>query len=162
MAVTVSIDLETKKIKSVTVAIFSSSSCHEMMGSNVMIFGFWLLSFKPAFSLSSFTFIKMLFSSYKQQLSAMSVVSLVYWRLLIFLPAILIPSCASSSSAFLMMYSACMCVKSLQACQSLCSPMDCNSPGSSVHWFLQAKILECVDMPYSREFPWSRDQTCIS
>ena len=65
---------------------------------------FWMLSFKPTFSLSSFTFIKRLFSS--SSLSAIRVVSSAYLRLLIFLPAVLIPACASSSPAFLMMYSA--------------------------------------------------------
>ena len=60
--------------------------------------------FKPTFSLSSFTFIKGLFSSFL--LSAVRVVSSAYLRLLIFLPAILIPACASSSPAFLLMYSA--------------------------------------------------------
>jgi len=63
-----------------------------------------MLSFKPTFSLYSFTFIKRLFSS--SSLSAIRVVSSAYLRLLIFLPAILIPACASSSPAFLMMYSA--------------------------------------------------------
>src|SRR5574341_437714 len=62
-----------------------------------------MLSFKPTFSLSSFTFIKRLFSS---SLSALWMVSSAYLRLLIFLLAILIPACASSSPAFLMMYSA--------------------------------------------------------
>ena len=37
--------------------------CHDVTGLNAMIFVFWMLSFKPAFSLSSFTFIKRLFSS---------------------------------------------------------------------------------------------------
>ena len=37
-----------------------SSICHEVMGPDAMIFIFWMLSFKPAFSLSSFTFIKRL------------------------------------------------------------------------------------------------------
>ena len=54
---------------------------------------------------SSFTFIKRLFSS--SLLSAIRVVSSVYLMLLIFLLAILIPACASSSPAFLKMYSAC-------------------------------------------------------
>ena len=49
-------------------------------------------------------FIKRLFSS--SSLSAISVVSSAYLRLLIFVPAILIPACASSSPAFFMMYSA--------------------------------------------------------
>ena len=69
-----------------------------------MIYVFWTLSFKPTFSLSSFTFIKRLFIS--SSLSSVRVVSSAYLRLLIFLPAILIPACASSSPAFLMMYSA--------------------------------------------------------
>ena len=50
------------------------------------------------------TFIKRLFSS--SSLSAISVVSSAYLRLLIFLPEILIQACTSSSLAFLMMYSA--------------------------------------------------------
>ena len=62
-----------------------------------------MLSFRPTFSLSSFTFIKRLLSY--SLLSAIKVVSSAYLRLLIFLPANLIPACASSSSAFLMMYS---------------------------------------------------------
>ena len=65
---------------------------------------FWMLSFKPAFSLSSFIFMKRLFSS--SLLSTIRVVSSAYLRLLIFLLAILIRACASSSLAFLMMYSA--------------------------------------------------------
>ena len=47
--------LEPPKIKSVTV---SPSTCHEVMGPDAMILVFWMLSFKPTFSLSSFTFIK--------------------------------------------------------------------------------------------------------
>ena len=64
---------------------------------------FLKLSFKPIFWLSSFTLIKRLFSS---SLSAIRVVSSAYLRLLIFLPAILIPACASSSPVFHMMNSA--------------------------------------------------------
>ena len=55
-------------------------------------------------SFSSFTFLKRLFSS--SSLSAIKVMSSAYLRLSIFLPAILIPACASSSTVFLMMYSA--------------------------------------------------------
>ena len=76
--------------------------CHEIMGMDAMIH--WLLSFKPAFSLSPFTFIKRLFSS--SLISSIRVVSSVYLRLLIFLPAMLISVYDSSSLAFLMMYSA--------------------------------------------------------
>ena len=67
--------------------------CHDL--------SFCMLSFKLTFSLSSFTFIKRVFSS---SFSAISVVSSAYLRLLIFLQEILIPACASSSPVFLMMY----------------------------------------------------------
>ena len=75
-----------------------------VVGPDAMILVFWTLSFKPTFSLSSFTFIKRLFSS--SSLSDIRAVSSAYLKLLIFLLAILIPACASSSPAFLMMYSA--------------------------------------------------------
>ena len=55
--------LEPRKIKSDTVSTASPSICHEVMGCNAMIFVLWMLSFKPTFSLSSFTFIKRLFRS---------------------------------------------------------------------------------------------------
>ena len=78
--------------------------CHEVMGPDVLILVFWILSFKPVFSIPSFTFIKRLFSS--SLLSAIKVVPFTYLRLLIFLLANLIPACDSSSPAFHMMYSA--------------------------------------------------------
>ena len=90
------------KIKSVTVSTVYPSNCLEVMGPDAMMVVFWMLSFKPTFH-SSFPFIKRLFSS--SSLSAISTVSSAYLRLLIFLPAILIQACASSSAAFLM-YSA--------------------------------------------------------
>ena len=96
--------LEPQKIKSDTVSIVFPSICHEVMRPDAIIFIFWMLSFKSAFSLSSFTFIKRLFSS--SSCYAISVVSSAYLRLLIFLLAILIPVCSSSSLAFCMMYSA--------------------------------------------------------
>ena len=95
--------LEPKKIKSGTVSTFSPSICHEVLGPNARILVFWMLNFKPAFSLSSFILIKRLFSS--SSLSAIRVVSSAYLRLLIFLSAVLIPACDSSSLAFPMMYS---------------------------------------------------------
>ena len=92
------------KIKSLTVSIVSPSIDHEVMGPNAMILVFSVLIFKPAFSLFSFTFIKKIFSFYF--VTDIPVVSSAYLRLLIFLPAILILACASSSPAFCMMYSA--------------------------------------------------------
>ena len=96
--------LEPRKIKSVTVSVVSPSIYHEVMEPDTVIFIFRMLNFKPAFSFSSFTLIKRLFSS--SLLPTIRVVSSAYLRLLIFLLAILILACASSSPAFCMMYSA--------------------------------------------------------
>ena len=79
------VDLEPKKIKSVTISTGSPSIHYEVMGTDAMILAFRMLSFKPTFSLSSFTF-KRFFSS--SLLSALKVVSSSYLMLLIFLPAI--------------------------------------------------------------------------
>ena len=95
--------LEPPKIKFANVSIVSPTICHEVMGPGVMIFIFLMLSFKQASSLSSFTFIKRLFNS--SLLSVLRVVSSVYLRLLIFLPAILITAYASSILPFHMKYS---------------------------------------------------------
>ena len=96
--------LEPKKIKSATVSTVSPSICHEAMGPDAMILVFWMLGFKTDFSTLLFYFIKRLFIS--SWLSAIRVVSSAYLRLLIFLLAILIPACASSSPAYHMIYSA--------------------------------------------------------
>ena len=56
----------------------------------------------------------------------------------------------------------CCCAKSLQSCSTLCDPMDCSPPGSSVHGILQARILEWVAMPSSRGSSWPRNWTCTS
>ena len=55
--------LEPPKIKSDTVSTVYPSISHKVMGRDAMILVFWMLSFKPTFSLSSFTFIKRLFDS---------------------------------------------------------------------------------------------------
>ena len=95
------------------------SICHEVMGTDIIIIIFWILSFKPTFSLS-FTFIKRLFSS--SLVSAINVVSSAYQRLLIVLPAVLIPACVAFSSAFLMMYSAYKLNKQGDNIQPWCTP----------------------------------------
>ena len=64
--------LEPKKIESVIASIFFPTICSEVIGPDAMILVIWMLSFKPTFSLSSFTFIKRLFSS-----SSLSAVTLV-------------------------------------------------------------------------------------
>ena len=66
------------QIKSVTVSTVSPSICHEVMGPDAMTLVFWMLSFKPTLSLSSFPFIKRFFSS--SSLSAIRVVHIWgYW-----------------------------------------------------------------------------------
>ena len=55
-----------------------------------------------------------------------------------------------------------LCAPLLQLCLTLWDPMDCSPPGSSVHGILQARILEWVTMPFSRESPQPTDQTGIS
>ena len=52
--------------------------------------------------------------------------------------------------------------KSLQSCPTLCDPMDYSLSGSSVHGIFQARILEWVAKPFSRESSQSRDRTHIS
>ena len=96
------VTLEPRKIKFVTISIASPSLCNQVMGLDAIVFVFWLLSFKTAFQFSSFTFMKRLFSS--SLVFAIREVSSAYMKLLIFLLATLIPACASSSPAFLMMY----------------------------------------------------------
>ena len=49
----------------------------------------------------------------------------------------------------------------LQLCPILCNLTDCSLPGFSVHGILQAKILEWVAIPFSMEYSWLRDQTCL-
>ena len=56
----------------------------------------------------------------------------------------------------------CVHAKSLQSCPTLCNPIDCSLPGSSIHGILQARILEWVVISFSRGIFPPRDQTCIS
>ena len=48
------------------------------------------------------------------------------------------------------------------SCPTLCDPMDCGPPGSSVHGVLQARILERIAIPFSRGSSWSRDWNLFS
>ena len=86
----------------------------------------WILNFKSAFSLFSFTIIKRLFSSSSQL--AIGVVSSEYLRLLIFLPAILISACDSSSLAFCKMYSEFKINKQGNNIQPWCTPFPIWNP----------------------------------
>ena len=50
-------------------------------------------------------------------------------------------------------YFVCLSAKLFQLCPTLWDPMGCSPPGSSVHWILQARILELVAMPSSKGSP---------
>ena len=121
--------LEPKKIKSVTVSTFfpfylswsNGTGCHD-------------LSFLNAEFQASFTFSKRQFSS--SSLSAIRVVSSAYLRLLIFLPAILIPACDSSCPTFRMMYSAQKLNKQGDNIQPCCTPFP----------ILNQPVLPCKDL----------------
>ena len=83
--------LEPKKINKVCHCFHCSPSiCHEVVGLYTMIFSFWTWVLSLLFSLSSYTFIKRLFSPFS--LSAIRVVLSTYLKLLIFLPVILTPA----------------------------------------------------------------------
>ena len=49
-----------------------------------------------------------------------------------------------------------------QSCLTLCDPMDCRLPGSSIHGIFQARILKWVAISFSRGSSWPRDWTQIS
>ena len=53
-------------------------------------------------------------------------------------------------------------MKVVQSCPTLCKPVDCSLPGSSVHGILQARILEWVATPFFRGSSQPRDQTQVS
>ena len=62
----------------------------------------------------------------------------------------------------LMCVCVCACVLVSQSCPTLCDPMDCNPPGSSVHGILQARIQEYVAISFSRGSYWPKDWTQVS
>ena len=117
-AVTVCSDFGTQENSLSLFPLFSYSPWSDETGCHDL--SFLILSFKPAFSLSSFTFIMWLFSF--SSLSAIRVVSPAYLRLLIFLLAILIPTCDSFSLAFHKMYSVYRLNKQGDNIQAWCIP----------------------------------------
>ena len=56
----------------------------------------------------------------------------------------------------------CSCCLVTKSCATLCNPVDCCLPGSSVHGILQARILEWVSIPFSRASSPPRDRICVS
>ena len=150
--------LEPKKIISATLSNFSPSFSHEVIGLVAMIFIFWILSFKPALSLS-FTFIKRLFSS--SSLSAIKMASYAYLRLLIFfhLDSSLWVICIGISHDVKIVK---MKLLVIQLCPTLCDSIDCSPSGSFVHGILQARIMEWIAIPFSRGSSQSGDQVHVS
>ena len=55
----------------------------------------------------------------------------------------------------------CMHAKSLQSCPALCEPMECSLLGSSVHWILQARILEWVACLAPGDLPDPGSNPCL-
>ena len=79
----------------------------------------------------------------------------------------LLPGCRLQTSCYVLVREldhkeGCVCAKSLQLCLTLCSPMQCSPPGSSVQEILQARTLEWVAISFSRGSSWPRDQTHLS
>ena len=112
---------------------FSVSVCHEVMGLDAMMLVFRMLNFKPAFSVYSFTLIKRFFSF--SSLYVIRVVSSAYLRLL-FLLAVFIPACDSSSLAFCMKYCAYKINKPSDKIEPCCTPSPIlNQSVVHVHFF---------------------------
>ena len=72
------------------------------------------------------------------------------------------PPGLSSLASKVVVWSILCCAKVTQSCLTLCNPLDCSLPGSSVHGNLQERILEWVAMPSSRGSSQPRDQTLVS
>ena len=126
-----------------------------------MILAFWMLSFKSAFSFSSFTFIKRFFRA--SLLSAIKVMPSAYLKLLIFLPAILTTACASFRPAFLMMYSAYKLIKQGDNIQPWYTPFPVLN-----QYVVPCPVLTVVSCPVNRfirtQVRWSgiRDRGSVS
>ena len=56
----------------------------------------------------------------------------------------------------------CVCMLVAQLYSTLCNPVDCSPPYSSVHWIFQPTVLEWVANPFSRRFSQFRDRTQVS
>ena len=152
-AVTIHSDFGNKENKLCHCFHFAPSISHEVMGLNPRIFILWMFSFKPAFSLPSFTLIKKLFSS--SSYCGIRVVSSAY-LMLIFPPAILIPAYASSSLAFLMMYSAYKLYKQGDKIQPWCTSFPIFN-----QYVFSCPVLTIVSWPAYRFFRRQVRWSCI-
>ena len=104
------------------------------MGPDAMILVFWMLSFKPTFSLSSFTFIKRFFSSSSPCSFRLYNVTTAYSNVF---------QLEDATAA-----------KSLQSCRTLCDPIDSSPPGSPVPGIFQSRTLEWVAIAFTSAWKW--------
>ena len=123
-----------------TVLLFSCISSNLWLNPSSKLF----ISFIVLFRVSSWLFFK-------------PFISLFWGSLFVDLPCFNSLSRISFSSL-----SVCVCVLVAQSCPTLCNPMDCGPPGSSVHGTLQARILEWVAIPFSRGSSRPRHRTQVS
>ena len=72
--------------------------------------------------------------------------------------------CCQYSKLFALQLSASVLIEReiAQLCPTLCNPVDCSPPGSSIHGILQARILEWVAISFSKGSFWPRDRTQVS
>ena len=144
-------------MKSVNISTFYPSICHEVMGlDTIILFSFLSVEFKPAFSLLIHHHQEALYFSL---LSAIRVASSSYLRLLMFLPAILIPACDSSSSAFSMIHSLYDRMWSTgegngKALQYSCLENPMNSTKRQNNRILKGELPGSVDIQYATGDKW--------
>ena len=121
-----------------------------------LFFECWVLS--QLFPLSAFTFIKRLYNS--SSLSAIRVVSSAYLRLVILLLGILIPTCDSSSPAFLMMCSAYKLNKQCDNTQPWCTPFQIwNWSVVPCPFYIESQICTTVHGSQRVGHYWAREHT---
>ena len=124
--------LQLPKIKSLTVSIGSPSICHEVMGQDIMILVFLMLSFKPFLGTLFYELVPgghdfVLLKAFREKLGNPT----SFWNWIdSSLGAEKIPSLVSpmKGRVFLLV----CCSSAAQSCLTLCDPMDCSMPGFSV------------------------------
>ena len=87
----------------------------------------------------------------------------MWWSVLVGSTPLCLPwaHCRMSEGELYSTVGLCVQAKLLQSCPTLCNPMDCGLPGSSVRGILQARILEWVAVSSSRGSSQPRDWTQV-
>ena len=81
--------------------------------------------------------------------------------LLLFIKSVILELARLDTWGRAMRVCVCMRAQAHSLCPTLCDPMDCSLPGSSVHVIFQARVLEWVAIFSSRGSSWPRDRTCV-